>query len=203
MTTDVNRPSAAQARARLVAEAREAAAALRHRAQQVGSDELLFDTPKAVADARQLADLLDALVDTDPVEREGSAAALVERIRGTVSNAPACDEYADDDVITCGWKSDMKRVRRALDEHPDGMEPERLLVEVEVVREWEDGDWESGQKGYWYAVGGEVSIVRSTLEPHTAADFLHSLTYADGFPEGFESALAEQLRAVVPESLHT
>lgn len=36
-------------------------------------------------------------------------------IRDTLSNAPECDKYDDDDVIVCGWKRDMQNVRAILD----------------------------------------------------------------------------------------
>lgn len=51
-------------------------------------------------------------------ERDGLAA-IIERVRANLSNAPECAEHPDGDPITCGWKADMLHVRKALLESPD------------------------------------------------------------------------------------
>ena len=44
----------------------------------------------------------------------GQLRALLAEIRAGMSEAPECDVYPDGSTITCGWKSDMIRVRRIL-----------------------------------------------------------------------------------------
>ena len=48
-------------------------------------------------------------------ERALRAKGKLNLIRDTLSNAPECDKYDDDDVIVCGWKRDMQHIRAILD----------------------------------------------------------------------------------------
>lgn len=50
------------------------------------------------------------------------AEATIDAVRANLSNAPECDEHPDDGPITCGWKSDMIRVRAAIARHQDKRE---------------------------------------------------------------------------------
>lgn len=69
-----------------------------------------------VVDTKRALDELEVLRRWSVVDRTQRAEAKLAKIQDTLSSAPHCDKYADDDVIKCGWKNDMIEVRRILDE---------------------------------------------------------------------------------------
>ena len=79
---------------------------------------------KAILMIRRLADALEeATLDRDAAEAKADGyrannarmADTLDAIRAVLADAPEpCPEHPDGDPITCGWKSDMIRVRRIL-----------------------------------------------------------------------------------------
>lgn len=57
-----------------------------------------------------------AYVGDAPVASWDEQQRTIERIREALAGHPQCDRYADDDVITCGWKSVVRSIQWALDE---------------------------------------------------------------------------------------
>lgn len=70
-----------------------------------------------IAHARtDVPDLLAAL--DAATERAEKAEAALARVEAALSAHPECDRYAEDDVITCGWKRAVHSVREAMEGKP-------------------------------------------------------------------------------------
>lgn len=63
--------------------------------------------------------------------------------------------------------------------------PNEMLVRIPVVREYESGDWEHSQPGYWYATARVLELVDETLDQEHAADMAFEIEGGDPFPDGF------------------
>lgn len=56
-----------------------------------------------------------AYVGKAPVPSWAEQQRIIERVREALAGHPQCDKYADDDPITCGWKSAVRSIQWALD----------------------------------------------------------------------------------------
>lgn len=60
-----------------------------------------------------------------------------------------------------------------------------MLIRIPVVREYESGDWEHSQPGYWYATVREFDLLDETLDEEHAAGVVREIEGGDLYPDGW------------------
>lgn len=75
--------------------------------------------------------------------------------------------------------------------HLSTLEPNQVLIQGSVAREWDDPGYESTIPGSYYCVMRDFSLVADTVDPTRAEELAFEFAEGDPIPDGLHSLSAQ------------